>query len=164
MSTMIIPTASVARAAPKLEPACCSATWTPTDRCGDGQTTRGVGRPYNRQPARNDNAWRVVHGSNARCGGRGACRWAVGVMQELLDCRRTARFVVRGTMPKSRFQLNDRLLGSEARARPWGATESGPAFGGRRGRQTGTLLSPVLEEKHRTLLSEPCGSVGQSII
>src|SRR5262252_4723774 len=40
--------------------------------------------------------------------------------------------------------------------------ESGPAFGGRRGRQTGTLLSPVLEEKYRTLLSEPCGLCGST--
>jgi len=39
--------------------------------------------------------------------------------------------------------------------------KAAPPSGEGRGRQTGTLLSPVLEEKYRTLLSEPvrlCGS------
>jgi len=33
--------------------------------------------------------------------------------------------------------------------------KAAPPSGEGRGRQTGTLLSPVLEEKYRTLLSEP---------
>jgi len=43
------------------------------------------------------------------------------------------------------------------------AAKAAPPSGEGRGRQTGTLLSPVLKAKYRTFLSEPYGSVSDLI-
>jgi hypothetical protein len=66
--------------------------------------------------------------------------------------------------PVSVFQLNARLREPPMSQAGPSERKAAPPSGEGRGRQTGTLLSPVLEEKYRTLLSEPCGSVGQRII
>jgi len=42
---------------------------------------------------------------------------------------------------------------------PFAGAKAAPPSGEGRGRQTGTLLSPVLKAKYRTFLSEPYGSV-----
>jgi len=44
-----------------------------------------------------------------------------------------------------------------------GRAKAAPPSGEGRGRQTGTLLSPVLKAKYRTFLSEPYGSVSDLI-